>query len=533
MRYKLTLLGSFILTVLSADAQIRQVKLDPAKTYQTIDHFTASDAWSGNFVGQYWAEVQKEQIARWLFCQNLDNTGSPAGIGLSMWRVNLGAGTLEQDSADIVPYQRRAESFLAKDGLSYDWRKCAGQQYFMQKAASYGCNNFLLFSNSPPVQYTKNGKGWSSSAKNANIKPEGYPLFAGYMADVAKYFIDKKGWNIRSISPINEPQGNWTSPKQEGSPWRNAEMKRLLIDLDKALSERRLDKVKIAIAESAKLRWLYEEDPDKSVRERFGNDGPYYQVKAFFDPQSSNYVGNLKHLEPAIGGHDYLDHATNKLLKSTREKAGFAAKKYNLEFHQTEWCMLPGLKLPMDGFTADWKPDNYADMQVALLMGRLIYSSMVYADAAAWGYWKGMEINGNHALISLFPKDGNIASGGAVRSNKLLWALGNYSFFIRPGYKRIALEGADELDSLAGSAYLSADGSRIVAVFVNSVFDALPVKVDFPATVVKRIKGVSVFRTDNSTDLGNLHIDRQYTADRQFVMAPRSITTLVFELDDI
>lgn len=529
MSYHLVLFSSFVLASLSAGAQVRQVKLDPFKNYQTIDHFTASDAWSGNFVGQYWGPVQKEQVAQWLFSQRMDDTGSPEGIGLSMWRVNLGAGTFEQDSADIVPYQRRAESFLTKNGCSYDWDKCAGQQYFMQKASSYGCNNFLLFSNSPPVQYTQNGRGWSSSKNSANITEEGYGLFAGYMADVAKYFVDKKGWNIRAISPINEPQGNWTSPKQEGSSWRNSEMKRLLVDLDHALSVRHLDEVKISIAESAKLRWLYEEDPDESVRERFGDDGPYHQIREFFDPESNNYVGGLKHLERVIGGHDYLDHSTNALLKNTREKAGLTAKKYNLEFHQTEWCMLPGLKLPMDGFTSDWKPDNYADMQVALLMGRLIYSSMVYADAAAWGYWKGMEINGNHALISLFPKDGNIMSGGTVRSNKLLWALGNYSFFIRPGYKRIALEGADDLNVLAGSAYISPDRSKVVVVFVNSIFDSLPVKMAFPETFLKKIKNVSVYRTDENTNLGNLHVGGQYSPDRQFIIAPRSITTVVFQ----
>lgn len=530
MKYRLLFYIIFILGSFTAGAQVRQVKVNPLKTFQTIDHFTASDAWSGNFVGQYWDSAQKEQVARWLFSQRLDDTGAPEGIGLSMWRVNLGAGTLEQDSADIVPYQRRAESFLGKDGRSYDWKKCAGQQYFMQKAASYGCNDFLLFSNSPPVQYTNNGKGWSSGAGNANITSEGYGLFAGYMADVAKYFIQAKGWNIRFISPVNEPQVNWTSPKQEGSPWRNAEIKKLLVHLDQSLAERNLKGVKMVIAESAELNWLYEEDQDKKTRERFGSDGPYNQVKEFFDPASANYVGNLPYLAHTINGHDYGTHATNRKLKDTREKVAAAVKKYNVEYQQSEWCMLPGLKLPMDGFTADWKPDNHADMQVALLMGRLIYGNIVYANATAWGYWKGMEIKGDHALISLFPKDGDIRSGGIVRSNKLLWALGNYSFFIRPGYKRIEMEGADDLDALAASAYIAPDSSRVVVVFVNSAFDAPAVKINFPASFSKKISTVSLFRTDRHTDLGNLHIDNQYEADRQFIMAPRSVTTMVFQL---
>ena len=104
------------------------VGINPQKTFQTIDHFAAVDAWSGNFVGKYFPEEQRGQIAKWLFSQKFGADGNPEGIGLSMWRFNIGGGTLEQDGADIEPYQRRAESFLSKDGKSYDWSKAAGQQ---------------------------------------------------------------------------------------------------------------------------------------------------------------------------------------------------------------------------------------------------------------------------------------------------------------------------------------------------------------------------------------------------------------------
>ena len=530
MKYTFILCYIFIGTCMIASAQTRQIKVDPEQTFQTIDHFTASDAWSGNYVGQYWNPVQKEQIAKWLFSQNMDTTGNPEGIGLSLWRVNLGAGTLEQDSADIVPFQRRAESFLTKDGKSYDWGKSSGQQYFMQKATKYGCNDFLLFSNSPPVPFTKNWKGWSPTTGHANITPEGYGLFAGYLADVAKYFIKEKGWNIRFISPINEPQVNWINPRQEGSPWRNSEMKKLLVHLNQSLAERNLESVKIILAESANLDWLYKDNTNETAKERFGDDGPFNQIQTFFDPASPHYVGDLPYLARKINAHDYHSHKTNQRLREAREKVGEIAKQYDLEYQQSEWCMLPDQKLPMDGFTSDWVPENHTDMQVALLLGRLVYGNMVYANATAWGYWKGMELKGDHALISLFPQDGDVRSGGTVRSNKLLWALGNYSYFIRPGYKRVALDGADDLDTLVSSAYIAPDNSRLVLVFVNSGFEMNPVRLDFPKAFSKRITEVSMFRTDERADLANLHIDQRYTADRQFVMAPRSITTMVFAL---
>ena len=118
----------------------QKVTVDPDIRYQTIEFFGAADAWSGNFVGKYWNDDRKKEIADYLFSQDYDASGNPVGIGLSIWRVNLGAGTLEQPGADIYPYQRRAESYLTVDGKGYDWGKCAGNEYFMQAAKERGCN---------------------------------------------------------------------------------------------------------------------------------------------------------------------------------------------------------------------------------------------------------------------------------------------------------------------------------------------------------------------------------------------------------
>ena len=149
-----------ILICLGTEAQ-QKIVIDPQVRHQTMEFFGAADAWSGNFVGKYWSENSKKEIADYLFSQEYDASGNPAGIGLSIWRVNLGAGTLEQPGADIYPYQRRAESYMSLDGKGYDWGKCSGHEYFMQAAKERGCNQFILFSNSPLVQYTINGKGYS------------------------------------------------------------------------------------------------------------------------------------------------------------------------------------------------------------------------------------------------------------------------------------------------------------------------------------------------------------------------------------
>ena len=509
----------------------RVVKVDPMQVFQTMDHFTASDAWSGALVGRYWAEPERKQIAEWLFSQELDASGDPKGIGLSLWRVNTGAGTWEQADCDIQPLQRRVESFKTIDGQHYDWGKCAGQRYFMEQAKAMGCNSFLLFSNSPLVQWTANGKGYADHKDRANIRPEGYVLYGDYLAEVATHYL-QEGFRIRYISPINEPQVDWARPAQEGSSWRLGEMKRMYAALDAAMQQRAsLDSVQILVGEASSIPVLYREDQGVSRQFKGDEETPHRVIQAFFEPQSPHYVGDLKHVPRLIGAHTYHNHATNQEIEEIRRPVKDTCAHYDVRYYQTEWCLLPYGEEQIrrfDGFTSDWKATTHTDMQVALLMGRLIYADIVCSGAEAWGYWKAMELNGNHALISLQAKEGNLLMGGHATPNKLLWALGNYSRFIRPGYQRVALEGAEELAALCGSAYRSPDGKRLVLVFVNTGFEREEVRLTLPKAMQKQVRKISLYRTDERTDLSL--VESIEGASRPLSIAPRSLTTCVVEL---
>ncbi|MBR2887118.1 MAG: hypothetical protein IKB95_02740, partial [Bacteroidales bacterium] len=221
------------------------VTINAETVYQTIEGFGASDCWLGEFVGKNY--TSKMQMAKLLFSQDTTSDGSLQGIGLSMWRVNLGAGSAEQgEGSKITDVARRAECYLSADGKTYDWNKCKGQQYFMNEAKRYGVEKMLLFSNSPLVFWTDNGFAFSANGENANIKEDGYEKFAGYMADVAKHFTES-GINIDYISPVNEPQYNWDGTDQEGSGWQNSEITKLVKALDEKLGSLN---TKIVIAEA-------------------------------------------------------------------------------------------------------------------------------------------------------------------------------------------------------------------------------------------------------------------------------------------
>lgn len=122
---------------------------------QTIDNFGASDAWSMRFIGE-WDEKEQRQVADWLFsCEN-DETGKPKGIGLSIWRFNIGAGSVEQGDSSQINFGTRTECFLQADD-TYNWDKQRGQRNFLRLARERGVNQFLGFLNSPPVYFTQNG----------------------------------------------------------------------------------------------------------------------------------------------------------------------------------------------------------------------------------------------------------------------------------------------------------------------------------------------------------------------------------------
>ena len=157
----------------------------PDSVCQTIDNFGASDAWSMRFLGE-WPEEKQRQVADWLFsCEN-DENGCPKGIGLSLWRFNIGAGSVEQGDSSQINYATRTECFLQKDG-TYDWTRQKGQRNFLQLAKERGVTRFLGFLNSPPVYYTQNGLATNTGRGGSfNLKADCYEDYARFLAEVVE-----------------------------------------------------------------------------------------------------------------------------------------------------------------------------------------------------------------------------------------------------------------------------------------------------------------------------------------------------------
>ncbi|WP_321478978.1 glycoside hydrolase [uncultured Bacteroides sp.] len=494
----------------------KEIIIDANQTFQTIEGFAASDCWAPQYVGKYWDDDVKLAISRSLFSQEITGN-TPKGIGLSMWRFNLGGGTAEQgDASGIVDKSRRAECFLQEDG-TLDWNHQLGQQYFLQKAFEFGCRKFVMFSNTPPVYYTNNGKGYSAMGAYSNLKEGFYESFADYITDVLDYFKKNRNIDFSLISPVNEPQYNWNDPSQEGSGWQNSEIKQLVVDLDQSLRNKGLA-TKILLPEVADWEYAYKRKNDVGRSDCINN---------IFNSSSANYLGDLETVYQAIAGHSYWTDRTWNNLYDVRSQLATAASAHNLKVYQTEWSMLG------DGYNENYPGhDNASYMDIALYMSKVIYADMTFANASSWSYWTSMDVErwghkSRFLLIKLNPAGGaygDISESGTYESTKNLWVLGNYSLFIRPGYQRINLSIANASNLFFGSAYLSPDKNKLVAVYTNLSDKSIALNTTFRG-LSKEFSSVKRYVTSQVKDLEGEDLENDHCT-----IQPKSVMTLVYEL---
>ncbi|WP_165454308.1 glycoside hydrolase [Hyunsoonleella pacifica] len=446
-------------------AQSIKVNVNKESVFQTIEGFGASDAWRCQFVGKYWPSAKKERIAELLFSNDFDTLGNPKGIGLSIWRFYIGAGTSEQGiHSDIKNEWRRAESFIDANG-NYDWSKQEGQQWFLQKAKSYGVKKFLAFSISAPVCWTKNGKGYNSDLVSGklNLQDDKYDDYASFMVEILKYFYST-GVSFNYLSPINEPQWEWEKKTQEGTPATNNDIVKLTQLIDKQLVKSDLS-TEIVLGEAADLRWLYA----LYNKPKRGN-----QIESFFGVNGT--LQHLKHVKNAISGHSYFTTWPVDSLIQIRQKLNKELKNNNVDYWQSEFCILEN--------TDDIGGGNKRDLGIdtALYVARVIHADLTLANASSWQWWTALT-NADYKDGLVYLDSGNasdlfnldsIKYDGNYHDSKLLWAFGNYSRFVKPGMVRVGVqleEGKESIkkqyQNVMCSAYVDKTSSKLVIVAIN------------------------------------------------------------------
>ena len=526
-----TLLLTALLIPAVALAEI-QLNVSYNQTHQRIDGFGASDAWSIDAVINQW-ELEGKQDRIEALADSLFSI--ERGIGLSAWRFNIGAGSAEQgENSAIADPLRRAQLLMPKQGSEIDPSKQRGQIRFLSEAHERGVSNLVAFVNSPPHWLTKNGlthPGDGIEAGSSNLDMSQADGFSTFLIAVLEYLRGARvGVPVNFISPVNEPTWDWQGQSQESNRYNNEELATVYKSLYAALKKAGLEHdVEIDGAEVPELRAAlndgYHSSFDGSIYNGGMNDTPHGIYKNYIDvllgdPEMREVLGNK------LSVHGYWSSASSDRLGKLRDlfAQNLAEVSAGSKLWMSEFCILGDSgdirQFAGPGFDVD-------DMDLALHTARVIHRDMTRLNAAAWFWWLAVTpYDYKDGLLKIDPS----LEADTLRESKLMWALGNFSRFIRPGFYRLEMPGADDLTGVMASAYKDPDSSRLVIVVINAGETDEALKVNIGGLAPGRQAGEFQAYLTNSAN--NLACKQTASGSGQHVIPAKSIVTFVTDIQD-
>ena len=456
-------------------AKADTLTIDEATTHQTIESFGTSGAWWSQYVGTWDTKylntmrTNRQRIATLLY----DPT---YGIGLTNYRYNLGAGSADSGNGDYSDVNRRAQSFEVAPG-EYDWSKDEGAMWFVQEVTRLGCQEVVLFFNSPLERLTKNG--WAHltpGGEKSNIDPANYAEWAVYACDVAEHFISL-GVPVKFISPINEPQWDWTGG-QEGCHYEPKEIAAVYVAFLAEMEKRpALAGVELSGPESGE----------------WGGQTTQY-VSALLNN------GTLREHFTAIDCHSYWTNTQTKVSFRNWMDVHYP----DVKLRMSEWCeMVNGTDLTMDS---------------AIHLAQCVSEDLTVLDVVSWSTWVGVSPGGYRDGLIHATENG--AGEISIVPLKRLWAYGNFTRYIRPGYTRVETTGAKDFAPVAFTG--EKDGKRqLVIVLINEKLTAEKITLagDFSAYT-----SMQVHETSTARDLAKTYAGAVKT---EITLPLQSVVTLV------
>ena len=453
-----------------------KIRIDADKRCQRFEGFGASGAWWAQIVGGWeHADPKSNLPVRDRILQLLYSKED--GIGLSIYRYNLGGGSAQSGMGDFGLEQRRAQSFDTDS--DYDWSRDENAVYIMNRAVCCGADEVVFFINSPPERFTKNGMAHTSKNRpfSENLSRRNYRAFAKYCLDVTEHFV-REGVPVKYLSPVNEPLWKWTGG-QEGCHYRPRSVERvfriLCDELDKYDS---LSGLRLSGAENGDIRWFNKSYTrcllrSKRVRERL--DG--VDIHSYCLPTPLPFVNNR----------------TAYLRRFRR----YMDRKY------------PGVPIRMSEWT-HMKGGRDRGMDSALVTAKTMCEDISILGVTSWQHWIAVsEVDYCDGLIYI-----NLDEK-SFETTKRLYVTGNFSKFIKRGATRIGCESDDK-----GVYTLAFDNcGETVIIIVNPENEAKSALIDIPAS-----KGVVRFLTDETHDL-----QKEMIADASDIAIPaKSVSTVIF-----
>jgi O-glycosyl hydrolase len=176
------------------------------------------------------------------------------------------------------------------------------------------------------------------------------------------------------------------------------------------------------------------------------------------------------------------------------------------KLHMSEWCQMQGKR--------DYGMDS------ALTLANEIMDDVIIGRVSSWQCWIAVSKYDFHDGL-IYVDD----TAKTFQTTKRLWAMGNFSKFIRPGFQVVKTVGAP--DGVKQLAAISPDEKTLILVAVNNQNKAAPLKIKLPGHW--QVADAAVYETSHSRELRRLEVKN---FQGQVTVAPQSITTVQLKAQD-
>ena len=454
----LILLSVAVAASASAQAPVKMVPVktvDPTIQFQKFEGWGVSLAWWAHVVGQFPEPERTDYLEKTFDVQK--------GLGLNFVRYNIGGGENPLYSAPgktYLEFRTAVPGYLRADG-TYDWNADAAQRAVLQYALEHGANHTEAFSNSPPYFMTQSGSVTGNYEGKDNIKTESDAAFASYLATVTKHFRDEWGVKFDTLEPLNEPDGRWWKfgNHQEGAFVEPPHQNEIIKQTAKAVKNAGLN-TSIAASDDSVI--------DDAVR-----------TFAQYDAQTLATLSR-------VNTHTYGGSARAQLS-----------------------TLVLGADKPL--WMTEYGDGDASGMQMA----RQINADIRGLHPAVWAYWQVVDNADGWGFLKNSLTD---ITKPQYEINRKFYVMGQFSKFIRPGARFIAVDNRDTL------AAFDAKKGTLTLVVTNSTDAAMPVNYDLSgfAALAATARAIRTSPTQNNTELTPNKIDRKILAT---VNPPQSVTT--------
>ncbi|KAK3298075.1 glycoside hydrolase superfamily [Chaetomium fimeti] len=441
--------------------QATGITVDLGKTYQTMDGFGTSEAFQRAVTMKRLSETEQRKFLDLMFSMD-------KGAGLSILRNGIGSSPDMSDDHMVSIQPRNPGGPNAEPKYVWDGSD-NGQLWVSTEAAhTYGVKTFYANAWSAPGYMKTNGNdangGSLCGVSGASCSSGDWKqAFANYLMQYVKYYA-AANISITHLGFLNEPDYTTSYASMRSSGSQAADFIKVLRP---TLDNNDLGSVIINCCDT--MGWT--------------------TMNSML-----SQMGSTQSMLGTVTGHSYTSSATSQL--STKLKTWMTEAADNNGAWTSAWYSNGGAG---EGMT--WA--NH------------IYSAITGANVSAYLYWIGGQdrsSNTNSKMIRVVNKQ--------VDPSKRLWAMANWSRFVRPGAVRVGASGS----GVRTTAFRNVDGMVSVQVINSGGERAVTITVgggDFVAT------NATAWVTDNTRDCNPIAATVDATGKVSGNVPSRSMVTFV------